>query len=518
MPARGGRLALAKRRAWWESPYFAWACIFAAAIPLLWPALPPLVDLPGHVGRYHVALSITGSPTLQRDWIYHWAAIGNLGVDLLVMPLAPLIGLEPAVKAIVIVIPMLFVAGLIRVSRAADGTLSPLLPLAFPLAYGFPFQLGFVNFMLAAALALHALASWITLGRRGRLAWRAVLFVPLSCALWLTHSFGWGLFGLLAFTAEFVRLRPREPWPRALFLAGLHCVPLALPMLAMLGGAGGSDHGFAYDWRAKAAWVASLLRERWKFYDVGCAIVLVLVLWTALRKRRLFRFEPLLGALALAGFAIYLALPRLLLGGAYVDMRMLGIAVALAIAAIRLQPGAERFAARCAAGAIGFFALRLATSTIALALFAQGQQQALAALPHIPRGAGVLVLVNEPCSTRWHSDRFAHLDGLALARRDAFVNGQWALGGQQLIVPRHRRAAPYLADPSQLVYPATCEYRTTDFGTAVRDFDRGTFGYVWTLGFPGRPRLSADTPLAWNNNVSALYRVEPRLSATVGTH
>ena len=518
MLARTESLALARNRGWWEHPYFACACVLVAAIPLLWPALPPLVDLPGHVGRYHVALTIHDSPILQRDWRYHWGLIGNLGVDLLVMPLAPLLGLELAVKVIVIAIPLLFVAGLIRLSRAADGTLSPLLPLAFPLAYGFPLQLGFVNFMLAAALALHALASWIALGRKGQLAWRAALFVPLSCGLWLTHSFGWGLFGLLAFTAEIVRLRARERWPRAILFAGLHCAPLALPMLAMLGGAAGSDHSFAYDWRAKAAWVAALLRERWKLYDVACATVIILVLWTALRRRRLFRFQPLLGALALVSFATYLALPRLLLGGAYVDMRMLGIAAAIGIVAIRLQPDAERFAPRLAIAAAGFFVLRLATSTIALALFAQGQQQALAALPHIPRGAGVLTLVNEPCSTQWRSDRFTHLDGLALARRDAFVNGQWALSGQQLIAPRHPGAAPYLADPSQLVYPAACEYRTTDFAAAVRDFDRGTFAYVWTLGFPARPRLAQDVVLAWSNGVSALYRVEPRLRATARPH
>ena len=206
----------APRRTWWIGPGFVWVCILLSTVPLLWPAIPPLVDVPGHIGRYHVAIDLWRSADLQRHWDYHWAPIGNLGVDLLVIPLAKWVGVELATKLITVAIPPLFVAGLIRLSHAATGTLSPSAALAFPLAYGYPFQFGFVNFMLAAALALHALASWIRLADRPAL--RAMIFIPVSCLLWVAHSFGWGLFGLLAFTAEVMRLRshgwlrpPRAP-------------------------------------------------------------------------------------------------------------------------------------------------------------------------------------------------------------------------------------------------------------------------------------------------------------------
>jgi len=120
----------------------------------------------------------------------------------------------------------------------------------------------------------------------------------------------------------------------------------------------------------------------------------------------------------------------------------------------------------------------------------------------------VLVLVNEPCSSQWHSDRLGHIAGIAVARRDVFENGQWALAGQQLLRARHPEAEPYRTDPSQLVYPAICEFKTTNFGEAIRDFDRGTFRYVWTLDFPARPALAGDVRLVWSNKVSALYAVE----------
>lgn len=83
---------------WWETRWFALAAILLAAVPLLWPALPPLADLPGHVGRYHIASAIGSSPDLARHWRFEWALIGNLGVDLLVYALTPLLGVETAAR------------------------------------------------------------------------------------------------------------------------------------------------------------------------------------------------------------------------------------------------------------------------------------------------------------------------------------------------------------------------------------------------------------------------------------
>ena len=42
---------------WWSTRAFAYAMIFIAAIPLLLPTIPPLVDLPGHMGRYAIQMA-----------------------------------------------------------------------------------------------------------------------------------------------------------------------------------------------------------------------------------------------------------------------------------------------------------------------------------------------------------------------------------------------------------------------------------------------------------------------------
>ena len=59
MPESGGQTR------WWESRALALALVLASALPLLWPDVPALVDLPGHIGRYRVQLDLATSPDLQ---------------------------------------------------------------------------------------------------------------------------------------------------------------------------------------------------------------------------------------------------------------------------------------------------------------------------------------------------------------------------------------------------------------------------------------------------------------------
>ena len=51
---------------WWETRRFVLIIMLLTAIPLVWPNLAPLVDLPGHIGRYRVQLELASSPALQQ--------------------------------------------------------------------------------------------------------------------------------------------------------------------------------------------------------------------------------------------------------------------------------------------------------------------------------------------------------------------------------------------------------------------------------------------------------------------
>ena len=65
-------------RPWWEGRPFLAALILVSMVPLIYPPVPPLVDLLGHMGRYRVQLDLDQSPIFQRYYHFEWALIGNL--------------------------------------------------------------------------------------------------------------------------------------------------------------------------------------------------------------------------------------------------------------------------------------------------------------------------------------------------------------------------------------------------------------------------------------------------------
>ena len=64
-------------RPWWERRSFLAALILLSVVPLLYPPIPPLVDLFGHLGRYRVQLDVATSPWLSQYYGFHWAPIGT---------------------------------------------------------------------------------------------------------------------------------------------------------------------------------------------------------------------------------------------------------------------------------------------------------------------------------------------------------------------------------------------------------------------------------------------------------
>lgn len=493
--------------AWWETRWFAALLLLVATIPLLWPRIPPLNDLPGHMGRWHIAMEIGRSAALQRYYDFHWALIGNLGADLAIFPLARLFGIEPATKLLVTLIPVLTCAGMMWSAREAHGQLPATAVFAMPLAYAWPFQLGFVNFELSQAFAFLALALWFRLGREQRLRARAFCMVPISWAVWVTHDCGWGMLGLLAFGSEVASLRNRESsWWFAVSRGAVQCLSLATPLLAMLASAHDAGAGTSGDWFVvymKLGWLASILRDRWPLYDGLALLPLVMLLYGAARSPRL-SFAPILAWPAALCWLAFLVLPRLLMGGAYVDMRIAPAALALSLLAIR--PTEDRRLARTLAlCGLTFLAVRTATTTASFALRTAAQERELAAIAFIPRGAAVLNLVAGNCEMQGRDDRLEHLAGIGIVRRDLFVNEQWTLKGQQLLSIRYLAADPYLSDPSQRVY-ATCS-PFTDYRTAIAGFNRRAFDYVWMIGFPPSAVHARDLALTWTNGRSALYKV-----------
>jgi hypothetical protein len=504
--------------AWWEHPWLAVFSVLACAIPLLWPDIPPLVDLPGHMGRYHVQMRIGESPLLQSFYDFKWALIGNLGMDLLVVPVAAVIGLEPAVKLITISVPVMTAAGFLWVAREVHGRVPPTAFFALPLTYSFPFMFGFVNFALSMALAFLAFALWLRLARLGRLKLRAGLFVPISVLLWVCHAFGWGTLGVMAFSAELVRqVDMKRPIWKAGLKTGLHCLALAPPVLLMLlwrSGQVGGETSVWFHWRLKKEWVLMALRDRWYWWDEGALAIIGLVLVAGLLYWKKLEYSRNLAASAIFLAIVYICLPRIVFGSNYADMRLAPFVIATALIAIRYRPAwAGRAGAAFAVAGLAFAGARLAGNTASFWQYDRDYDRELAAIGHIPRGARLVSFVGVKCRKDWAMTRLEHLPALALVRRDAFSNDQWSMSGAQLLTAHYPRNDYFSRDPSQQVLGFPCRgerWLTLDQSLAL--FPRDKFDHVWLIRPPPfDPALARGLEPVWRSGTSLLYRVaDPR--------
>jgi len=494
-------------RGWWENGWAVALVLLLMALPLAWPAVPPLTDLPGHMGRYKIAADLASSPSLQSWFSFHWALIPNLGVDLIVVPLARVAGIEAATKAVALLIPPLTVAGFLWTAREAHGRLSPTYLFAAPLAFGFPFLYGFLNFTLAAALAFLAAGLWARLGRTGRVGVRAALFVPIAFLLWIAHAFGWGMLGLLAFAFEWDRQqRLRPDVLRSAMRAALHCLPLAAPLVLMLAWRSSVDappgDWFNVPWKLGA--LMGIFRDRWLVVDLACTIVALMLLFLGARSPRLGYARPL--ALAAILFAlVFVLIPGRLMGGAHTDDRLAPYMIAVGLLA--LAPAADappRFVRTLAFAGLAFLVLRMGAATASAALYARTYERELQALDHLPRGARMVAFVGMGCGNGWAQGRLEHLPSLAIVRREAFANDQWTVAGSHLVQVRPPWDA--YVDPSQMVGERPCKVITPD--TEIAKLKPELFDYVWLIDpAPFDARLMRGWTPVWRQGASGLYRL-----------
>jgi len=503
-------------RQWWETRSFVAAMILLAFVPLIYPPIPPLVDLLGHMGRYRVELDLAHSPDLQRYYEFRWALIGNLGVDLLIIPLSKIFGLELGVKLIVMSIPPLTVAGFLWVAREVHHRIPPTTLFALPFAYGHPFLYGFVNYALAMGLAFVAFGLWLRLGRLGQTRLRAALFVPISIVVFICHTFGWGALGLLCFSAEAVRQHDHgTSWWRAGIAALKHVAPMAVPFALILMWREGLHNDSGMDWfnfPTKAGWMYAILRDRWQAFDVAAAGVTIFVLLFALAHRQL-GFSRNLAFSAMVLLTGYLLLPRILFCSAYADMRLAPFIIAVALIAIRFRGETPLPTARMLAlGGLLFVLVRTTMTTVSLGMAAEHQSAQLEALDHVPTGVRVVSLAGQSCHDQWPLRRNSHVGAMAIVRRNAFENDQWAISGANLLVVKAPRAyGAFAADPSQIVVPRGChgtEWRSLDMALAA--LPRQSFDYLWLIDPPAYDRrLVTGMRLVWRREGGVLYRIHP---------
>ena len=465
-------------------PAFALVCL-AAIAPLLVVGIAPLTDLYGHLGRYAVQTELAQRPGLQPFFTFEWKLIGNLGGDLIVEALYPLLGLEGAVRTTVILTQLLGAVGLLLVSREVHGRITPFALAAIPLLYGFPFNYGFINYALSMALAMLAYVAWLRLRKAGRETAAAVWLGAAGAAIWVAHTYGWAFLGLLAGSTMLVEVIAARLHPlRAVLRILAACWPLLLPVAPMViwraESSGAAMSG--WDWRYKLNWAISPLRTYWRDYDLASLAVLAVLLIWALFSRTV-RYDRRIGLAAVLCIACFIALPFRVFGSAFADMRLAPYALALALVAIGPVQLRSRVLIAASVLALAFFGVRVTTTAMAYQAQDRQVQAALPAIEKMPEGARVAFFSVKPCRTRWALAPLDHLGGAAMARRSAFANDQWQQPGVNPMRVRYPAAEPFVRDPSHLVQRDDCIGATRPPLTAtLAKVPLEAFTHIWIVG------------------------------------
>jgi hypothetical protein len=385
---------------------------------------------------------------------------------------------------------------------------------ALPFAYSHPFMFGFVNYALSMALGLLAFGLWLRLGRLDKTGLRALLFVPISFVVFFAHTFGWGMLGLLAFSAEAVRQHDRGiGWLKSAFKAAAHALVMALPVLVIVNWRGDVTgplgRGWFMPW-SKFEGLVSVLRDRWLVYDVASLLLVVGVILYAIVSRRLTLSRNLaFSALVLLG--VYLVMPAMVFGSAFADMRLAPFMFAIAVLAIRFRGETDpRLARSLALLALAFLLIRTAGTTISMAIAANDQSAKLEALNHIPTGARVASITGRSCGLQWALRRNAHLGAMVIVRREGFSNDQWIIEGTNLLTLRYTEPGVFAADSSQIVRPNGCPTSRWQIDRALRAWPRDKFDYIWLIDAPPHDqKLVAGMRRVWRGPNSVLYQVRP---------
>jgi len=413
------------RRTFWALALFALAIL---AAPVWVFTELPIVDYPAHLVRVTLLSHLPLDPILGRFWTVHLRPVANLGMDVFVPAVAPLIGPVAGLKLFATLGLALWIAGAGLLFHGFWGRYDAQALLAAPFAFNLPFTYGFFNFHLGAGLALVGAGFWVMRDQRSFLFLAAM--AGLALVLLFCHMMALAVFALLLGGIEL----------SSLFAGGFGlrrtlqsvCEGLIVFLPSVLVWALWVEHGdggeLVFDFLANVEAPLTASTALGAFASNVPPILIVLAGFVALPTGRL-RVAPLGIGLLLITVLATLLMPSEAFGGTNLELRMGAILVVVGLSVLavewtRLIPW-SRPSLICSY----YFALLAAGSALTIvswrspvdAVIELRQMNAA----HVPYGARLATaLVDWDELGLWHVADFAILDS------KAFVPAFFATPGQ----------------------------------------------------------------------------------------
>ena len=494
----------------------------AALVPLVTVGDLPMIDYPNHLARMHAVVALDRDPVLARFYGIQWVLVPNLAMDLLVPPLARLFDIYTAGRLFVVPCMALTATGVFAVSWALNRRVNPFQFTVFLFVYNYPLLEGLMNYVLGIGLALWGLAAWIHL-RQSRLAWRAAVSSLFVLLLFVAHLSALGLYGLglLCFEGWWLVRHRRRPWRRTIADFAVFGLPFLAVAPLMLLSPTEDLATFPYFTMANkldaVQWLYLAYNDNldglWAIL-IACVVALAAVLHSV-------RVHPAGWILLGAGLAVFLAMPRILLGSYGADMRIPVGVVYLCLPFVRAEfsslSGRRAFVAALAALALW----RFAAIEIAWRPLAADISDIRHSFELMPRGSRILAVEADaphqlfPSSTFWWWNRpFAHSSCLSLIERSDFAADAFVQPGKHILQvrPEFRDSANVLDDDQPLALELDRAARQPDqrqdsfYYQWWRNFD---YVYLLYTGEPGA-HLPPHLTRVYGGQGFELYRVDPQ--------
>jgi hypothetical protein len=465
------------------------ALLLAASLcPVLLVHIPAMADYPDHLARMYV-LSQSGTPAENPFYRVVWAPYPNLAMDVLVPPLAQLVGVEAATRLFLLVSEILLVVGAIAVERVVKGRMALSGYAAVMFLYALPFSWGFLNFEFGLGVALCGIAAMLAAQER---PWpiRLVINFCFVAVTFVAHFFALGVYGATLGLYELWRA-----WDRKASLAETlsRLVVLALPAAALLGvvmltgtavGASGSVWYFAF----KPLWLFHIMNGYSLPVSAASLAVLSGFLYAA-GKRGLLALTPSGLWIAVGFTALYLVIPSRLFGTSYADFRIVAAAAFIlpAFCSLALPSRPWRLAALACAAAVT--CANLAVVLFVWISYRTDYEDLIESFGKIDKGSFVLVSHSgegdDPPLRSLFEYPIHNAPTLAVHYANAFVPSFFAAPGKQPIVARARyqhlvEQASYGIIPIS-VLKAIADEKVHDAPQFVAAWRR-EFDYLYVLG------------------------------------
>ena len=511
---------------WLSSPGIALA-VLLICLPFVLVEVPPLIDIPGHMGAAAIEAAGPNSP-LEKYFSWKWVFTLNIGDGVLMKLIGAQFGVLAAGWWSTVLATGLYAGGCLATIRVLNARGGYGAPWALMYVFSFPLLTGFLNFSLATGLSLTTFAIAVMLEDQPRR--RAALLIVIQPVALLCHAIGGLLLGLLIGANAVGREMDALPtgwWRPAQFRQVVRThdwravmrrlVVLLWPLLAavitiLLWKVLSPPPARSFNrwrWDEKSWFLILTLRDQSMILDAAttCAsYALILFGWIIGGRWKWSQFLP--GALVLAEFV---AIPSDINGSNFVDVRLLPVACMLLLGLADWSRARPVVAKTVAYGGMVLLALRLVITAASFADYADDFRKQLVALQHVEPGSRVLAFVEHSClDESWRNTRRDHLASLASIYRQAWVNDNWAVPGLHMVVPRFRPGRNFSADPSEFVWSPGCAGgRLRSVDTALKSAPIERVDYVWLIdtGLPKRPdpRLQ----LVWQDGRSMLFAVRP---------